>query len=53
MQVGPERITFTISVGMAEFSPKDKSIDETLKHADEALYHAKSLGRNRIEPGGS
>ncbi|WP_298942739.1 GGDEF domain-containing protein [uncultured Psychromonas sp.] len=42
-------IKYTISIGVAAFSPKDESITATLKNADEALYRAKSLGRNRVE----
>ncbi|MEL0658061.1 diguanylate cyclase [Psychromonas arctica] len=42
-------IKYTISIGVAEFSARDENITTTLKHADEALYKAKSLGRNRVE----
>ena len=39
----------TVSIGVAEFNAKDKSIDEMIKRADTALYSAKQKGRNRIE----
>jgi diguanylate cyclase (GGDEF)-like protein len=38
----------TISVGAAEFSGEDCAAS-LIKHADEALYTAKRLGRNRVE----
>ena len=39
----------TISCGLAELSPGEKkTVDEFLKEADEALYQAKELGRNRV-----
>jgi diguanylate cyclase (GGDEF)-like protein len=40
-------ITLTVSVGVAEFRPKD-SVAQTIARADAALYLAKSLGRNRV-----
>ena len=38
----------TISCGVAEFT-KDDTMDSLLSRADEALYRAKNLGRNRVE----
>jgi diguanylate cyclase (GGDEF)-like protein len=38
------------SFGVAEFSPGE-DLDQCLKRADEALYRAKALGRNRVERG--
>ena len=42
-------IRFTASIGVAAVIPEDESIDAPLARADEALYRAKSKGRNRVE----
>lgn len=39
----------TISVGISNFGPDDRSIHDTIKRADAALYRAKNNGRDRIE----
>lgn len=39
----------TISIGIAEIHENDATIDDLLRRADEALYRAKELGRNRVE----
>jgi len=38
----------TVSLGVAEWTPKDTSAQELLCRADEALYHSKETGRNRV-----
>lgn len=38
---------FTISSGISQYKT-EKTIDELLKNADDALYEAKDLGRNRL-----
>ena len=44
----PEVIT--LSAGLAVLDPgRTRTVAEVLKEADEALYLAKSLGRNRVE----
>ncbi|PAW53603.1 hypothetical protein CKQ80_13480 [Pseudomonas moraviensis] len=43
-----ERVTITISMGLASFKPGEHS-DLVLKRADQALYRAKNGGRNRVE----
>ncbi len=39
----------TVSIGVAEFSEKFSSDKDLIQSADEALYRAKNLGRNRVE----
>ena len=43
-----ERVTITVSIGMAQFQPGERS-DLALKRADEALYRAKAAGRNQVQ----
>ncbi len=38
----------TISIGLADFDPREESIDHALRRADLALYRAKRDGRNRL-----
>ena len=42
------RVRFTISIGGTAFSGSGSSLENRLKQADQALYQAKSLGRNRV-----
>jgi diguanylate cyclase (GGDEF)-like protein len=44
-----ELIYSTVSIGVAEASPEDKSLDDLLRRADTMLYKAKENGRNRVE----
>lgn len=47
---GSSRGVLTLSAGLALMDAGDtRSVDEVLKEADEALYRAKRLGRNRVE----
>lgn len=38
----------TISIGLADFDPREETIDHALRRADLALYRAKRDGRNRL-----
>jgi diguanylate cyclase (GGDEF)-like protein len=40
---------YTASIGIATLSPRHANCEALLKSADEAVYRAKSLGRNRFE----
>ncbi len=42
-------IKMTLSGGLASYGPDVEGIDDLIRMADEALYKAKELGRNRIE----
>jgi diguanylate cyclase (GGDEF)-like protein len=42
-----EEIAVTVSIGISEFRPGE-SISQTVARADQALYRAKSGGRNRV-----
>lgn len=43
------KILITASFGIAQYTSKDRSIENITRRADEALYQAKSAGRNRVE----
>jgi diguanylate cyclase (GGDEF)-like protein len=42
-------VSVTVSVGVAEPTSRARSVDDVLQSADQALYHAKQSGRNRVE----
>ena len=41
-------IHITVSIGLTSFSPKNDKIDAVFKNIDDAVYHSKKNGRNRI-----
>lgn len=47
---GTERLSVTVSIGVAERAGDMARYDELLKAADEALYRSKQLGGNRVDP---
>jgi diguanylate cyclase (GGDEF)-like protein len=48
--VNGQRVGATVSVGVAAAAESARSLAEILASADQALYRAKSLGRNRVIP---
>jgi len=44
-----ENVHFTVSVGVADASNKNNTIENVIKLSDTALYKAKENGRNRVE----
>jgi len=43
-----EQVVITLSCGIASLGDEQKSLDTLLNRADQALYHAKEAGRNRV-----
>jgi len=41
--------SYTVSMGLAEVTNSDESLDSVVSRADAALYRAKSAGRDRLE----
>jgi diguanylate cyclase (GGDEF)-like protein len=48
-EVDSKKLEITVSAGLTVSQSSDSSIDEILHRADQGLYQAKQLGRNRIE----
>jgi diguanylate cyclase (GGDEF)-like protein len=48
LEINGNIIFIRISLGIAELSIADKSIENVIDHADQALLRAKSTGRNRV-----
>lgn len=47
MDVGGQSLRVTASLGVAEWRGGEESLQEVIERADEALYRAKSMGRDR------
>ena len=45
---GKKELTFTVSIGIAEFLEGRDTIDSLIKRADAALYRAKGAGKNQV-----
>jgi diguanylate cyclase (GGDEF)-like protein len=43
-----EKVSVTISIGVADRTASGQTPDEVLKASDEALYAAKKAGRNKV-----
>ena len=48
LEVPGASLTITISIGVAVIADEMSGIDDLLRNADAALYHAKNSGRNRV-----
>lgn len=46
--LGNESVTVTASIGYTLYPQDDADADTLLRHADQAMYHAKRAGRNRF-----
>jgi diguanylate cyclase (GGDEF)-like protein len=53
LAVGPARVEATVSIGIAAIAASDATPDAVLLRADEALYRAKTEGRNRVQLAGA
>ncbi|WP_207264238.1 PAS domain S-box protein [Desulfovibrio sp. Huiquan2017] len=51
VDVGGDVVSFTVSVGVTRMHSGDSTVEELLNRADEALYKAKRMGRNRVVRG--
>ncbi len=49
IQADNKEISIKISIGVSEFSGNRENVESILQRADQALYLAKNLGRNRVE----
>ena len=49
----PDRLSVTVSIGVAEPSTRYRQPEQVIQAADQALYRAKQSGRNRVELAGS
>jgi diguanylate cyclase (GGDEF)-like protein len=45
----PDRLSVTVSIGVAEPGTRNRQPEQVIQSADQALYRAKQKGRNRVE----
>jgi diguanylate cyclase (GGDEF)-like protein/PAS domain S-box-containing protein len=48
IESGRGRFGFTVSIGIAERTPGNGTVEHLLAHADRAMYEAKEAGRDRV-----
>ena len=46
-------LSVTVSIGVAEPAARTRRVEDVIRAADRALYHAKQTGRNRVETASS
>ncbi|WP_017938129.1 GGDEF domain-containing protein [Zestomonas thermotolerans] len=51
LQVDGQRLRITVSMGLADLTPQDESLDALYSRADAAMYQAKRQGKNRVVSG--
>jgi diguanylate cyclase (GGDEF)-like protein len=44
---GPDQVSATVSIGVTMCRPADRNIEDAIARADDALYIAKTNGRNQ------
>ena len=49
LPAGPAGVLVTASIGLAVVGPADADVDGVLRRADDALYRAKSAGRDQVQ----
>lgn len=48
IRYGNQKMSITVSVGVAQLGPQDRKATDFYQRADELLYHSKTHGRNRV-----
>ena len=49
MSIGEQRVSITVSIGIAAMNDADDTVDQVMQRAELALLRAKSGGRNSIQ----
>lgn len=49
VKINGSSVSYTVSIGVASLTASDKDVEDLLRRADQALYRAKRLGRDRVE----
>jgi diguanylate cyclase (GGDEF)-like protein len=48
VEIGPQRVSVSASIGIALYPADNSDPDLLLRHADQAMYRAKQAGRNKL-----
>ncbi len=49
VQIGKHQIVISTSIGITVYPDDDSPLDDLLRHADQAMYRAKELGRDQVQ----